>query len=38
MSPSYGVSRDESMREVMSQQSDYYGGHLSDRVTAPDTD
>ena len=34
----YGVRRDESMREVMSQQSDYYGAHLNDRVIDPDTD
>ena len=34
----YGVRRDESMREVMSQQSDYYGAHLNDRVIDTDTD
>jgi len=34
----YGVSRDESMREVMSQQSDYYGAHLQDRVIGPEAD
>ena len=38
MSTVYGVSRDESMRAVMSQQSDYYGAHLTDRVIDPDTD
>ena len=34
----YGVSRDESMREVMSQQSDYYGAHLNDRVIDSEAD
>ncbi|TFB93385.1 MULTISPECIES: hypothetical protein [Cryobacterium] len=38
MSTVYGVSRDESMREVMSQQSDYFGAHLTDRVIDPTTD
>lgn len=34
----YGVNRDESMREVMSRQSDYYGAHLTNRVIDPVTD
>jgi carbonic anhydrase/acetyltransferase-like protein (isoleucine patch superfamily) len=38
LSTVYGVSRDESMREVMSQQSDYYGAHLNDRVIDSEAD
>ncbi|WP_431236035.1 gamma carbonic anhydrase family protein (plasmid) [Mycolicibacterium psychrotolerans] len=30
----YGVSRDVSMRELMRQQSDYYGAHRKDQIVA----